>query len=186
MPGDSAETTFEGYNILGGILDEADSHKITANKDYADIGYTTINSRIESRFGAVEKADGTYSYGFTMVIGQMKRANGFASRKYDEFTKAKDAYAVRMSIWESYGWERFTYPATGERDSFWYDSKRFEIITKELAQLRQNPEELIEIPNNFRESFELNPAKALRDLAGIPPLSWFSIHCFGLSSGGVQ
>lgn len=29
LPGDSSETTFEGYNILGGILDEADSHKVT-------------------------------------------------------------------------------------------------------------------------------------------------------------
>ena len=33
LPGDSGETTFEGYNICGGILDEADSHLVTEHKD---------------------------------------------------------------------------------------------------------------------------------------------------------
>lgn len=169
LPGDSAETTFEGYNILGGILDEADSHQVTQNKDYAEQGYTSINSRIESRFGAIERSTGTYSYGFLLVVGQMKRANGFAARKYSEFKKDSNAYAVRMSIWESFGWDRFTLP-DGSRDSFWYDTKRHEIMTKELAQLRGS-EEIIEIPNAFIESFQNNPAKALRDLAGIPPVT---------------
>lgn len=171
LPGDSAETTFEGYNILGGILDEADSHKVTQNKDYADQGYTTINSRIESRFGAVQKSNGTHSYGFLLVIGQMKRGNGFAARKYAEFKKDSKAYAVRMAIWESFGWDRFTDQKTGQRDSFWYDAKRYEIIPKEMAQIRGYPEEIVEVPTAFRESFELNPAKALRDLAGIPPIT---------------
>ena len=65
IPGDSAETTFEGYNCLAGILDEADSHKVTRNKDYAEEGYSTISNRITSRFE--EK-------GFLLVIGQMKKA----------------------------------------------------------------------------------------------------------------
>src|SRR6478736_1803275 len=44
LPGDSKETTFEGYNILGGILDEMDSHAVTRERDYAAIGYDTIHS----------------------------------------------------------------------------------------------------------------------------------------------
>ena len=39
IPGDSAETSFEGFNILCGILDEIDSHKVTKEKDYAEQGY---------------------------------------------------------------------------------------------------------------------------------------------------
>src|SRR5690606_38969632 len=40
LPGGSNETQFEGYNILGGILDEMDSHKAPrGGKDYADQGY---------------------------------------------------------------------------------------------------------------------------------------------------
>jgi hypothetical protein len=163
LPGDSAETTFEGYNILGGILDEADSHKVTENKDYAEQGYTTINSRIESRFGQL-------GYGFLLVIGQMKKANGFAARKYKEFQEDPRAYAVRMSIWESFGWEKYLKP-DGTRDSFWYNTERHEIVPDDIHSLLGDPEYLIEVPNAYRKSFENNPEKALRDLAGIPPLT---------------
>ena len=34
VPGSSAETSFEGYDILGGIVDEGDSHQVTEQKDY--------------------------------------------------------------------------------------------------------------------------------------------------------
>lgn len=158
LPGDSSETTFEGYNILGGILDEADSHKITQTKDYAEQGYDTISARISSRFE---------ERGFILVIGQMKRANGFAARKYGEFKKDPNAYAVRMSIWESFGWDHYL-KSDGSRDSFWYDSDRFEIVPSGIAAL-SGSEKLVEIPNVYRDDFKSNPQKALRDLAGIPP-----------------
>lgn len=158
LPGDSAETTFEGYNILGGILDEADSHKVTKDKDYAEVGYDTIDNRISSRF---------QNRGFFLVIGQMKKANGFASKKYKEFVADPDAYAVRMTIWESLGWDRWT-DDNGVRDSFWYDSRRKQIIPTAAADVVTNTN-LIEVPNTYRKQFETNPQKALRDLAGIPP-----------------
>lgn len=157
LPGDSAETTFEGYNILGGIVDEADSHKRTKEKDYGEQGYDTINSRIESRFE---------DQGLIIVIGQMKKANGFAAKKYKEMRKDPFAHTVRMTIWESLGWQKFT--KDGVRQSFWYDSRRKEIIPTGVAGLVKN-ENLIEIPNVYLPSFKNNPEKALRDLAGIPP-----------------
>lgn len=160
LPGDSEETTFEGYNILGGILDEADSHKMTQTKDYAEQGYTTIFSRVTSRF---------QDRGFILVIGQMKRANGFAAKKYNEFRRDPEAYAVRMTIWESFGWHRYLKKdGSGERDSFWYDTKRHEIVPSGAATMLKS-ESLIEVPNMYRVDFENNPEKALRDLAGIPP-----------------
>jgi len=172
LPGDSGETTFEGYNILGGILDEADSHKVTENKDYAEQGYSTINSRIESRFGQVEDRGVVRPYGFLLVIGQMKKGNGFAARKYKEFKKRDDAYAKRMAIWESFGWGRYL-KEDGTRDSFYYHSERHEIIPKDLAELvpTADKDKLIEVPNAFLESFQNAPEKALRDLAGIPPVT---------------
>lgn len=158
LPGDSEETTFEGYNILGGILDEADSHQVTPNKDYAEQGYTTISSRVASRF---------QDRGFVLVIGQMKRANGFAARKYKEYKKDDEAYAVRMTIWESFGWEKYTNP-DGTRNSFWYDTTRNEIVPDGVATM-VGSENLLEIPNLYKQEFLNNPSKALRDLAGIPP-----------------
>lgn len=161
IPGDSSETTFEGYNILGGILDEADSHKQTKNKDYAEQGYDTISNRISSRFE---------DKGFLLVIGQMKKGNGFAARKYEEFRKRPDAYAVRMAIWESLGWKHFLKP-DGTRDSFFYDPERKEIIPagimREMGAGR--PAQIIEIPKVYEREFRNNPEKALRDLAGLPP-----------------
>lgn len=161
LPGNSAETTFEGYNILGGILDEADSHKVTKDKDYAEQGWDTINSRIDSRF---------QDRGFLLTVGQMKKANGFAAKKYDELKRdTENAHTVRMTIWESLGWDRWT-DENGVRDSFWYDTKRKEIVPSGAAALiASGNENLMEIPNVYRKNFENKPEKALRDLAGIPP-----------------
>lgn len=158
LPGDSEETTFEGYNILGGILDEADSHKLTDNKDYAEQGYNTIYTRMTSRF---------QDRGFLLVIGQMKKANGFASRKFEELSRDPKAYVTRMAIWDSFGWDQFL-KDDGTRDSFWYDTKRHEIVPEGVVKLTGNTA-CIEVPTIYRRDFENNPEKALRDLAGIPP-----------------
>lgn len=167
LPGDSGETSFEGYNILAGILDEMDSHKLTREKDYADVGFDTIHSRIASRFPVFEGSDESGHRGLLMCIGQMKKANGFAARKYKEFLEDSMAYVMRMTIWESFGWIKFT-DKSGKRNSFWYDSKRKKIVPTTVASMVIN-KDFIEIPNAYRKNFEVNPEKALRDLAGIPP-----------------
>jgi hypothetical protein len=160
IPGSSAETSFEGYNILGGILDEADSHKVTQTKDYGEAGWNTINGRIDSRF---------QDRGFLLTIGQMKKANGFASTKYDELNRdPENAHTVRMTIWDSLGWHKFAKP-DGSRDSFFYDTKRKEILTKDAAGLLGYPKHLLEIPRVYEKNFRNKPEQALRDLAGIPP-----------------
>lgn len=158
LPGDSAETTFEGYNILGGILDEADSHKQTKDKDYADVGFDTINSRIDSRF---------QDRGLLIVVGQMKKATGFAKRKYEEFLNDPNAHVTRMTIWESLGWEKFL-NLDGSRDSFFYDTKRKQIVPTGVAAVVAT-ENIIEIPTVYKKNFQNNPEKALRDLGGVPP-----------------
>ncbi|ANA85781.1 terminase [Gordonia phage Woes] len=173
VPGSSAETSFEGYDILGGIVDEGDSHQVTDQKDYAEAGYNTIESRIESRF--TDFMTGQHR-GLMICIGQAKRKNGFMLRHYDEFSKDPDSVAVRMTIWESFGWHNYTFDKndiklgreTAERDSFYYDMRKRELYSKEAAQLIMN-KDLIEVPTQYRKSFERDPVKALRDLAGIPP-----------------
>lgn len=157
IPGDSAETTFEGYNILGGILDEGDSHKVTEAKDYAEQGYTTISSRITSRF---------QDRGFLLVIGQMKKSVGFMSRKYQEFRERPDAYGVRLAIWDSMGPEFYIKRDGGK--SFTYDTLRKIILPSGVAKI-MGESRLIEVPDLYRRQFEQNPEKALRDLAGLPP-----------------
>lgn len=168
LPGDSAETTFEGYNILAGILDEMDSHKTTEDKNYAELGYNTIHSRIASRFTDFgEEGEAAGHKGLLICIGQMKKGTGFAATKYKEFQKDPKAYVMRMAIWESLGWHRYT-RKDGTRNSFWYDISRKEIIPSGVVDVVKN-KNLIEIPTAYLKDFENKPEKALRDLAGIPP-----------------
>lgn len=176
LPGDSQETTFEGYNILGGILDEADSHKVTAKKDYAVQGYETIFNRMSSRFE---------DRGFLLVIGQMKSSTGFAARKFKELSDDPEAYAVRLAIWDSRGDEYYackevgphpldsTVPAgtvCGKTHKFAYDTHRQQIIPQAIATTPGfSNSNLLWVPEVYRKQFETNPQKALKDLAGMPP-----------------
>ena len=160
LPGDSLETTFEGYNILGGILDEADSHKITQNKDYAEVGFETIYNRMSSRFG---------DSGFLLIIGQMKEDSGFAGRKYREFLERDDAAAFRLTIWESMGDDYYRDEA-GEVQKFWYDTKRKQIVPDLVVTGIADRSHLLHIPKLYEPRFRTNPEKALKDLAGIPPI----------------
>jgi hypothetical protein len=170
LPGGSLETSFEGYNILGGVLDEMDSHKQTEEKDYADVGFDAINSRIASRF-PIFGDDGMEAghKGLIICIGQMKKGNGFAARKMKEMQQNPKAYVWRQTIWESFGWERYTDKRTGKRNSFWYDTKRKKIIPDLAVPMLEKVDHVMEIPSTYRRQFETNPEKALRDLAGIPP-----------------
>lgn len=172
LPGGSLETSFEGFNILGGILDEMDSHKITEEKDYADVGYDAINSRIASRF-PIFGDDGFEAghKGLMICLGQMKKGNGFAARKMKELQAKDKAYVWRQTIWESFGWERYTNKKTGQRVSFFYDTRRKKIIPTSAVPMLESVEHVMEVPETYRSQFETNPEKALRDLAGIPPAS---------------
>lgn len=158
VPGDSAETTFEGYNILGGILDEMDSHRITPKRDYAEAGYNTISNRISSRFG---------DRGLFILIGQMKQETGFAMRHFIRMNEDPECYTKRMTLWESFGWDKYLRP-DGTRDSFWFDTRRKMEVPLLVAQTIDGPD-LLEIPNLYKKQFLSDPDKALRDLAGIPP-----------------
>ncbi|ANA86075.1 terminase [Gordonia phage Kvothe] len=173
VPGSSEETSFEGYDILGGIVDEGDSHKVTERKNYAMAGYTTIESRIKSRFTDFKAKN---HRGLIICIGQSKSKSGFMMTKYREFEKDPDGVALRLSLWESYGWYNYTKDPndvdrgieTAERDSFYYDMRKRLLLEKETALLVMN-NNLIEVPNTYRSDFEADPVKALRDLGGIPP-----------------
>lgn len=92
IPGNSADTFFEGYNIFGGVLDEGDSHIHTPEKDFAEEGYNAIKNRLRSRFG--EK-------GLVIIIGSPKSEDGFMMRKYNEAEGSPRIYRAWIPYWES-------------------------------------------------------------------------------------
>ena len=165
LPGSSKETSFEGYNILGGVIDEADSHQVTERTDYADVGFETIENRISSRFPDPEYGD---YRGLLIVIGQKKTARGFVARKEKDFADDPHAAVHKMTIWESRGWEYYRSKKTGEIEVFYFDKVRKEIIPSDVARMFDN-DQVIPIPMVYFKDFDMNPVKALKDHAGIPP-----------------
>ena len=93
IPGNSQESFFEGYNILAGVIDEADAHKKTEDKDFAEVGYDAIKGRIKSRFGV---------RGLIIIIGSPKTTQGFIMTKMREAEGLKRTLARRMAIWEAH------------------------------------------------------------------------------------
>jgi len=161
LPGDSGETTFEGYNILGGILDEADSHKRTDAKDYAENGYETIFNRMSSRYE---------DRGFLLIIGQWKLARGFVAKKWEEFEDNPLAYRSKLTIWESRGDDYYEKDINGKVRKFFFDLDRKQIVPNHIVDRMGGPSSnMMEIPEVYRDQFVTNPEKALRDLAGMPP-----------------
>lgn len=181
VPGGSEETRFEGYNVLSAVIDEGDSHKQTDRKDYAEEGFNTLYSRIDSRFP--DTVNDTHR-GLIMVIGQMKSATGFMNKIFGEFKDDPNGSSFRLTIWEAFGWHKYTEnPKDAEtgresapRKSFVYDIQRKKVISKADAvelglDFSGNDGGYIEVPTTYLTAFRRNPVKALRDLAGIPPQS---------------
>lgn len=90
IPGNSSETFFEGYNIFGGIIDEADAHVRTPEKDFAKEGYNAIKARVKSRFG---------EQGLVMVIGSPKVVDGFLMSRIKEGAKEKKTFVEVIPYW---------------------------------------------------------------------------------------
>lgn len=163
----------------GTVYFTGNSHKKTQRKDYAEEGYDTISSRIASRF--TDPVANKYK-GLLVVIGQMKSKTGFMSRIYSDFVEDPDAAAIRMTFWESIGWNHYTEEPkdatagreTAPRKSFVYDIQHKRIISRDDADAdgidyRTKDSGFLEVPTAFLTQFKRNPVKALRDLAGIPP-----------------
>ena len=138
IPGNSTDTFFEGYNIFGGILDEADSHTKTPEKDFAEEGYNAIKERIKSRFGFG---------GLLMVIGSPKTTDGFIMTRIKEAEKEKKTFSIMVPYWES--------PSPNMK----YSGRKF------LFKYGNNE---FEVPIEHKEEFDRHPDKAMRDIAAIP------------------
>ena len=165
IPGTSREESAEGYNILGAVIDEGDSHQVTKEKDYAEDAWNTLSGRIASRFTDPKIKD---HRGLLLAVGQTKKANGFMTKKREELrTNGKpNQLVVEMTIWDSLGWHRFL-KDDGTRDSFWFDILRKKVASR--AQVIGGGSSVIEIPMAYRKDFDNDPVRALKDHAGIPP-----------------
>jgi len=92
IPGNSKDTTFVGYNIFCGIIDEGDDYIQTAERDSAMEGYNSIKQRILSRFG---------NKGMLGIIGSPKTVDGFMMRMYNNEEEVSNRYRLWVPSWDS-------------------------------------------------------------------------------------
>jgi len=147
IPGNSADTFFEGYNIFGGVIDEADSHTKTPDKDFAQEGYDAIKERIRSRFG---------NKGLLMTIGSPKTTDGFLMKRFREAKEVSKSYSIIIPYWDcpspnwKYSGEKFTY-------------KGFRIPIEHKEEFDRNPEKALRdiaaVPTFAHQPFFAYPEK---------------------------
>jgi hypothetical protein len=142
LPLGSNEEAPLGYNIYGGIIDEASFHTQTKDKDYAEYSYDQIKARMKSRF--MEK-------GKLFTITSPKYVYDFAEKKFSDDNNPK-LYKIRYPIWEAMPPER-------------YSGAKFDI-----GQYLPNFSGLM-VPIEYQQEFIRNPEKAMRDLGAQPSLS---------------
>lgn len=147
IPGNSQETFFEGYNILGGIIDEADAHKKTPEKDYAEEGYRAITRRIVSRF---------QDKGVIVIIGSPKTIDGFLMTRFKAGEEDPVVLTKSVPTWDSL-------EGTGR-----LSGKTFDFTHVMIGKYRKSDDCTMHIPIEYKRQFDENPEKALRDLAAIP------------------
>lgn len=142
IPGNSSETFFEGYNIYGGVLDEADSHLKTPEKDFAEEGYYAIKGRISSRFGGK---------GLLMVIGSFKSVYGFLMRRIEQAKKESRTYSMVVPYWESPN------PATHHYSGAKFNFRGLEIPIEHKVDFDRDPErslrDIAAVPSQAVEPF---------------------------------
>ena len=93
LSGNSAETYPLGYNVLGGVIDEASwlLESDGGRVDAAEEIYNALQRRIRSRF--LDK-------GLLIMISSPRHRGDFLERKVEEATRVASVYASRRATWE--------------------------------------------------------------------------------------
>jgi len=169
IPGSSSEYSAVGYNVILAVIDEVTLFEdikdasLTGGasvNDQAEIVYSTLNSRIKSRF---------LNHGLLVTSGNPKHTEDFLERHIADSEGRKDTYIIsRRPVWKS-TLPDFDPDATDRRGKiiyphFWFHLERLEVVKEQFRNLPG----VIPIPMQFFDDFKRTPEVAKRDLAGYP------------------
>ena len=156
IPGNSSEYGAIGYNIILGILDEANSYPNTDMKDGAEEVYNAMKDRTVSRFG---------SAGAMACISQAVYVDDFLERKLQNPNLGK-SLKIRRSSWVA------KYGPDWAGKGFWFDPVKMEVISLLLEEKTPAPEFASDraeyINGEYHESFLRDPVRAWRDFGAHP------------------
>lgn len=150
IPGNSSRNMAIGYNVLGGIIDEAAFFETMQNigkgtTERTDALYDAVQSRIFSRFGE--------GAGLLMMISSPQYADDFIEKKAAEARVNPRIYSNRQALWEA-------------KPEGTYSEETFEHEVEVGEQ-----KIVLHIPIDFQDKFIRNPQKSERDLAAVPSLA---------------
>lgn len=137
FPGNSKDTFPLGFNILGGIMDEAAFYTDTDTHDVAEDMFNALHSRIKGRFG---------DKGLVVMISSPRYVDDFIEKKMKEAQTNKNIFARRKMLWQSKPLNKFS----GE----WIDFEGYKIPAEFKEDIKRNPE-------TFKRNFMAIPCLAL-------------------------
>lgn len=152
IPGNSSKNMAIGYNVFGGVVDEAAFFETQENigrgsaENVGELGMR-LSRRVKSRFGTA---------GLMIYISSANYAGDFIEGKVEESHKYKRTFGRRRALWESKP------PGAYSNETFLFDTTKLKIVT-----LKEKGKDTIEIPADFLDDFIKNPSKALRDFGSM-------------------
>lgn len=137
MPGNSKETFPLGFNILGGVMDEAAFYTETPGRDVAKEIFNALHSRIKNRFG---------DKGLLVMISSPRYVDDFIERKMAEAVTNPKIFSRRKKLWDSKPLDRFS--------GKWIDFDGEQIPLEFAIEAKRDPE-------RFRRDILAMPSLAL-------------------------
>ena len=137
FPGNSRETFPLGFNVLGGVMDEAAWYTETDDHDVAEEMFNALHSRIKNRFG---------ERGLLVMISSPRYVDDFIELKMKEAETNPNIFCRRKMLWDSKPTQAFC----GTRIEF----QNYKIPIEFELEAKRNPE-------SFKRDFMAIPAMAL-------------------------
>lgn len=91
IPGNSKETFPLGFNLLGGVMDEAAWYTDTEDHDVAEEMFNALYNRMKNRFG---------DRGMLIMISSPRYVDDFIERKMEEAKTNPKIYSRRATSWQ--------------------------------------------------------------------------------------
>jgi len=123
FPGNSQETFPLGFNVFGGVMDEAAFYTQTKEHDTAEEMFNALHNRIKNRFG---------EQGLLVMISSPRYVDDFIEKKMREAQTNKKIFSKRKMLWDSKPPSSFC----GERIDF----EEYKIPIEFETEAKRNPE----------------------------------------------
>lgn len=162
FPGTGEALSAIGYDLYGGVIDEAnylevvlDSKRAVTGRKY-DAGeemFKAIDDRIASRFPIGER-------GIVGLFSNARYIGDFLERMHERSKHDKRIFARRRATWEAKPKKFYS------GKTLWFDIDKKQIIDK--RKIRKKRIDIFEFPVEFEESARTDPAEFLRKFKSFP------------------